>query len=340
MPLTRRSLLATASAALLAPRGARAATMTDDAGRNIAIPDNVHHVFPAGRPAAVLLYTLAPERLLGWPHANQPDACAYLEPRACNKPALGTLAGRGGNFDLRSLAVHKPDLIVDVGATDGRFAALAGTVQKQTGIPYALLDGRVLSLSTSYEKLGRLIGREAEGADFADYCNQTLAVVTNSIAFVTADQRPKVYYARGPNGLTTGLGGASQMESIELLARNAAGGIQGGLADVTVEQVRQWEPDVIMATDPDFAARVRSDPAWASVKAVRDGRVHLVPRFPFGWVDAPPSANRLMGLWWIGKLLYADHFKDDIRETTHDFYKKFYHVAPNAQQIEQLLAGV
>ena len=45
------------------------------------------------------------------------------------------------------------------------------------------------------------------------------------------------------------------MESIELLARNAAGGIQGGLADVTVEQVRQWEPDVIVATDPDFAAQ-------------------------------------------------------------------------------------
>jgi iron complex transport system substrate-binding protein len=237
------------------------------------------------------------------------------------------------------VAARKPDLILDVGATDGRFVALADSVQKQTGLPYALLDGRVLSLSTTYEKLGRLIGRAAEGADFADYCNQTLAVVTNSIAFVPAEKRPKIYYARGPNGLTTGLGGASQMESIELLARNAAGGIQGGLADVTVDQVRQWEPDVIMATDPDFAARVRSDPAWTTVKAVRDGRVHLMPRLPFGWVDAPPSANRLMGLWWLATLLYPDHFKQDIRETTRDFYKKFYHVTPADAQIERVLAG-
>lgn len=339
MPLTRRTLLATAPAALLAPRVTHAAAVTDDAGRSIEIPGKVHRVFAAGLPAAILLYTLAPERLLGWPSANPPKACAYLVPETCGKPVLGRLTGRDDHIDLASLTTRKPDLILDVGATDTRFAALADTVQKQTDIPYALLDGRLLSLSTTYEKLGRLIGRAAEGADFADYCNQTLAAVTNSIAFVTADKRPKIYYARGPNGLTTGLGGARQMESIELMARNAAGSIQGGLADVTVEQVKQWEPDVILATDPDFAARIGSAAGWAQVKAVREGRVHLMPRFPFGWVDAPPSANRLMGLWWIGKLLYPSHFKDDIRETTRDFYKKFYHVALSGAQIERVLAG-
>jgi iron complex transport system substrate-binding protein len=339
MPISRRTLLAGASAALLAPRGARAATMTDDAGRSVAIPDKVHHVFPAGMPAAILLYTLAPERLMGWPGANPAEACAYLSAETCSKPELGHLTSRNHRVDLGSVTARKPDFILDVGATDGRFATLADAVQKQTGIPYVLLDGRVLSLSTTYEKLGHLIGRDAEGADFADYCNQTLAVVTNSIAFVTADKRPKVYYARGPNGLTTGLGGASQMESIELLARNAGGGIQGGLADVTVEQVRQWEPDVIVATDADFAARVGDDPSWAAVKAVRERRVYRIPRLPFGWLDAPASANRLLGLWWLGKLLYPNHFKQDLREITRDFYAKFYHVTPSAQQIERLLAG-
>jgi len=29
---------------------------------------------------------------------------------------------------------------------------------------------------------------------------------------------------------------------------------------------------------------------------VRTGRVHLAPRLPFGWVDLPPSVNRLIGL--------------------------------------------
>ncbi len=74
MRISRRTLLATASAALLAPRGARAATVIDDAGRSVTVPGKVHRVFPAGPAAAILLYTLASERLLAWPRANRPQA--------------------------------------------------------------------------------------------------------------------------------------------------------------------------------------------------------------------------------------------------------------------------
>ena len=71
---------------------------------------------------------------------------------------------------------------------------------------------------------------------------------------------------------------------------------------------------------------MRSDPAWASVKAVRDGRVHLSPKMPFGWVDFPPSVNRLIGLWWLAKILYPELFPEDLRALTRDFYTRFYHV--------------
>jgi iron complex transport system substrate-binding protein len=339
MTLTRRALLATAPVALLAPRVAGGSTVMDDAGRAVQAPGKALRVFPASLPAAILLYTLAPELLLGWPRANRPEECAYLLPDICDKPEVGRLAGRDSTAKLDSVIALKPDLILDVGATGAAYAALAERVQQQTGIPYALLDGRILSLSTAYKKLGKLIGREIGGADFADYCNMTLGAITNRIAFVPAEKRPRVYYARGPRGLTTGLGGSSQAEAIELLARNVAGGNNGGLGDVTVEQVQQWAPDVIVATDQNFAASVRKEPSWASMHAVRDGRVHLMPRVPFGWVDAPPSGNRLIGLWWLGKLFYPGLFKEDMRELMRDFYEKFYHVKPTDIRIDYVMAG-
>ena len=86
------------------------------------------------------------------------------------------------------------------------------------------------------------------------------------------------------------------------------GRAQGGLAIVSIEQVLLWNPDVIVTIDRDFAANVHSDPAWASVAAVRAGRVHLSPKLPFGWVDFPPSVNRLIGLWWLAKILYPEQF--------------------------------
>jgi len=163
--------------------------------------------------------------------------------------------------------------------------------------------------------------------------------ITNRIAFVPAEKRPRVYYARGPRGLVTGLGGSINVETIELMARNVAGETQGGLANVSIEQVLLWNPDVIITIDQDFAANVYNDPAWASIEAVKKKRVHLSPKMPFGWVDFPPSSNRLIGLWWLGKILYPDLFKEDMRELTRDFYDKFYHVKPTDAQIDHVLAG-
>jgi iron complex transport system substrate-binding protein len=96
---------------------------------------------------------------------------------------------------------------------------------------------------------------------------------------------------------------------------------------------------VIVTIDQEFAASVRGDPAWSAVKAVRDGRVHLSPKMPFGWVDFPPSVNRLIGLWWLAKILYPDKFPEDIRALTRDFYSMYYHRTPSDAQIDHVLAG-
>jgi iron complex transport system substrate-binding protein len=72
---------------------------------------------------------------------------------------------------------------------------------------------------------------------------------------------------------------------------------------------------------------------------VRDGRVHLSPKLPFGWVDFPPCVNRLIGLTWLAKLLYPTLFPEDLRALTRDFYARFYHVTPSAAQIDRVLAG-
>ena len=98
--------------------------------------------FPAGPPAAILLYTLAPDLLLGWPRANRPEECVYMLPEICARPEIGRVTGRGNTANLEVVLALKPDLILDVGSTNPTFVSLAARVQEQTGIPYALLDGR------------------------------------------------------------------------------------------------------------------------------------------------------------------------------------------------------
>jgi iron complex transport system substrate-binding protein len=337
--IDRRSLIAGLSATLLAPRGALAASIQDAAGRNVSVATGVTRVFAAGPPAAILLYTLAPELLIGWPRANRPEECAYMLPDICGRAEVGRLTGRGNTANLESVLALKPDLILDVGSTSPTFVSLADRVQEQTGIPYALLDGRFDAIAGTYRKLGALIGRADDAEKLARYTEDTLTTVLGRVMPVAPSERPKVYYARGPRGLATGLGGSINVETIEMLGRNVAGETQGGLANVSIEQILVWNPDVIVTIDQEFAAAVRNEPSWASVKAVRDNRIHLSPKLPFGWVDFPPSVNRLIGLWWLGKILYPERFPEDLPALTRDFYSRFYHVTPSSAQIDHVLAG-
>jgi iron complex transport system substrate-binding protein len=100
-----------------------------------------------------------------------------------------------------------------------------------------------------------------------------------------------------------------------------------------------WNPDVILVLDPAFYRSLPSDPLWSSVKAVRDQRIYLAPNLPYGWFDAPPGVNRLIGVRWLGSVLYAKQFPENLRDTTRQFYKLFYHVDLSEQQVDTLLAA-
>jgi iron complex transport system substrate-binding protein len=341
MPHPDRRLVLAGLATLAIPRGAWAAVVRDGAGREIAIPARVERVFPAGPPAAIQLYTLAPDLLLGWPRANGPEELPFLLPDIGNKPQIGRITGRGNSANLEAVLTLKPDLIVDAGSTGRSYVELAERVQGQTGIPYALLDGRFEATPASYRILGQLTGRMERAETLARWCETAMTVIKGRIATIPAEQRPSVYYARGPRGLETGLGGSINVETLSFLgARNVAAEQPGnGLAQVSLEQVMAWDPEVIVTIDPGFAVSVHTDPGWASIRAVKARRVHLSPKLPFGWVDFPPSVNRMAGLWWLAKLLYPAQFPEDIRAIARDFHTLFYQVTPSEAQLDLILSG-
>jgi iron complex transport system substrate-binding protein len=337
MHINRRIFLGSLSAAMLAPKHAHAQNVTDSAGRSVPVPKQVTRVFPAGPPAAITLYTVAPDLLLGWPRANRADEREFLDPQIGARPEVGRITGRGNTANLEVVLALKPDLILDVGSVNNTYISLADRVQQQTSVPYALLDGRFDGIAGSYRTLGALIGRREAAEAAARYAEDTVKTITGRLP--PPEKRPRVYYARGPRGLETGLGGSINVETIELLARNVAAGTRGGLATVSIEDVLVWNPDVIVTIDKDFAGTVYGLAAWRPVAAVRTKRVHLSPKLPFGWVDFPPSVNRLTGLWWLAKILYPELFPENLHALTREFYQRFYHVSLSDAQIERVLAG-
>jgi iron complex transport system substrate-binding protein len=294
----------------------------------------VERVYAAGPPASVLVFALAPAKLTGWTRAMRPDEIPFFPEPYGRLPELGRLTGRGNTANVEVVLKSKTDLIVDVGSTGEPFASLARQVEQQTRIPYALFDGRIESTPATLRALGKVMGDDAE--PLAAWYERELADAKQRVS--RAKEHPLVYYGRSPSGLQTGGKGSINVEALDFVgARNAAAEARAGLVTVSFEQVILWDPEVILTTDPNFWKSVWADARWRAVKAVAAKRVYLSPHLPFGWFDFPPGANRLLGIWWAGKLLYPQTFDIDLRAKVVEFHGLFYHREPSAAQLDALL---
>lgn len=316
--------------------------VTDAAGRTVRVPDRIERVMAAGPPASTVLYVLAPEKMIGWVASPRPNEREFLLPATRDLPELGRLTGRGDTANVEVVLKAKPDLVFDFGSVSATYASLADRVQEQTGIPYLLINGRLDGTTASVRQLGKVLGVEARAEAIARYVEETDQLIDTRLKDVPASARKRVYLARQPNGLETGLTGSINTEIIERagginVAERAAG--RGGIANVSIEQVIAWAPDTIITWDSNFFGKVYDDPAWATVPAVANRRVFQAPRLPFGWIDAPPSVNRVIGLRWIAGLLYPDRFPEDIRVTAREFLKLFYQIDVTDEQLARILAG-
>lgn len=344
--LDRRSFLAVLTFAAVglwevASAQEPARTVTDSAGRRVELPREISRVLAAGPPASILIYTLAPEKMVGWVRTPGPAEKAFLLESVRDLPEYGRLTGRGNTANLENVLKFKPDLILDIGSVGPTYVSLADNVQQQTKIPYILLDGSFSKTPEMYRLLGDLLGVKDRSEQLARYADETLNGLVGRVAAIPQAERPRVYYGRAPNGLETGLAGSINMEVLERVGavNVAAAAGTGGIAKVSIEQVLSWNPDVILALDPAFYASVATDPLWSSVKAVREGRIYRSPNLPYGWFDAPPGVNRLIGVRWLMSILYPRQFPEDLRTVTRDFYKLFYQVDLSQQQIDTLLAS-
>ena len=341
--MRRRSLLGLgALAALIWPSWRVAARpFTDSAGRQVDIPGPVRRVFPAGPPASVTLFTVAPEKMLGWTRSPSEAARPFIPKRYAALPEIGRLTGRGNTVNLENVVKLAPDLVLDVGNTTEAYVSLANRVQAQTHIPDALIAGHLDQTARTLRILGGLLDVHERAEVLARYAEAVLSEARQQVANFPPAERPTLYIARGPHGLESTVAGSIGSEVVDLIgARNVVGKEAGShtIVDVLPEQILAWQPDVILTTDRRFHGSIRTDPVWRQLKAVQAGHVHFVPDLPFSWLDDPPAPNRLIGLLWLGKLLYPTSFRQDIRAETRRFYALFYQQEPSDAQLDGILA--
>lgn len=330
---------AAASATDVVRRAAAQEAFIDDAQRRVALPSTVRRVFPAGAPASVFVYCMSPERLLGWTRALRSEEAAFLLPQVASLPELGRLTGRGSTAALEAILALRSDLIVDVGSVAPTYASLAAQVQQQTGVSYVLLDGGFDRTEATIRRLGEALDTRERADDLVRGTRAILGAAAELRGTLREVDRPRVLFARGPTGLATAAAGGLNAEVLDAVgAINVARLPAPNLSQISFEQVFAWQPEWILASDAEFFAGIGRHPVWSTLPAVRSGRVILAPRLPFGWFDAPPALNRLIGIEWLSAVLYPERVRFRLDERLSDTFEWLYHRRPSIAQMRALLA--
>lgn len=121
-------------------------------------------------------------------------------------------------------------------------------------------------------------------------------------------------------------------------AVNVAQDIEAGQATITMEQVYEWQPDVIFITNftntkpADLYANAVGSDDWSLVKAVQEQQVYKMPLGSFRTYSV--SADMPVTLLWVAKTIYPDLFSDiDTDAEVKDFYQRIYGVTLTDEQV-------
>lgn len=321
--------------------------IVDGAGRTveIPIPEKLERIYPISPVGLIVVYTLAPKKLAGVPLNLSEHEKKYLSKDIAELKNLGSLAG-GGKLNYEAIIDADVQVLISctVEAVEPKDVEYADQLQQQLGIPVVVVNGAMEEVSDTYELLGKITGEEEKAKVLGAYCNNVLKDVKEKVSKIKPEDRIKIYYAEGKEGLETEPAESSHADVLNYAnALNVADievGSNIGRAPVSLEQVIGWNPELIISWGDDRGgaySKILGDPAWKSIQAVSDKEVYAMPNSPFSWMDRPPSINRFLGVQWVAHLLYPDIYDIDIIKVSREFYDLFYHIQLSDEEMKELL---
>lgn len=179
------------------------------------------------------------------------------------------------------------------------------------------------------------------------YLDDTLAQVRGRTASLPAGQRPSVLHVYSLNPLVVDGTGSIIDEWITAAGGRNAAQVKGNVRPVSTEQVAQWNPDVVILASSAFVAadtgaqtldKLRADPFWSELPAVRDNRAVINPTG--GWHWDRYGIESALQLRWAGETLHPELFGDvDMVAETRSFYDRFLHHPLTGDEARTMLAA-
>lgn len=321
--------------------------ITDMAGRKVTVPtaENIESVFSAGPVAAIFLYMVVPDKLLGWNYELNDVEKSIILDKYQDLPNFGM----GDAVNYEAVIAANPTIAINSGKINDTMVSDCDALSESLGIPVVAVDNELNNSAEAFRFMGELLGVEDHAEELAQYAEQVFTDI-NALSDIPEEKKVSVYFGNGEDSLETAPRGSQHAQILDAINAVNVADLElgdGSRVQISAEQLLAWDPDVIVVNGEPKADKsgnsaaedILSNPDYASLKAVQDQKVYGTPNVPFSWVDRPAGPNRLIGMRWFSALIYPEYIKCDINEEIHKFFDLFYHVDLSDEQLENVLKG-
>ncbi|NLV27049.1 MAG: ABC transporter substrate-binding protein [Methanomicrobiales archaeon] len=317
-------------------------TISDLAGRTVDIPTDVDRVAALVGPSYEKIFLLgALDKIcLTHPLPKQMPWAKRVIPNLSNIPSVTSAQ----DPNMEELVNQNVDLVF--------FWDFPKPVDKMNdiGIPVVVTqttttDQQAQSIEQFRELIkgevtlfGEVLGQDAQKKveDYNNFFDEKVDRILKVTSLIPESERPKVYYVRGPDPLTTHGKNMYTQWWVEMAGgKLVSADISEGVPKVSIEQVISWNPDIIVMGRVNSTSPILDDPTWSDISAVKTGKVYTNPEGVMYW---DYSSEGVLLLEYLAKLFHPEKFENiNMNDEIKEYYAKFYGYSLTYDEAERIL---
>lgn len=322
----------------------------DQAGTEVTIPAEVKSIVSGG----ILPYfhtwyvaTNSAKEIVGM-HPNSYNAAenSILSKMAPDILKADTSFVQNGEMNVEELMKINPDVYFEI-STDEKSIEQARNAGINT-VAIKAIDAAAAEPLATFNSWLELTGEIASTTERADKFIEIGTAVQNEIYEkingLTAEEKPNalMLYQLSDQAIT--VGGKNFFGNQWLNATGANDVAEKevtGRKDVNMEQIYNWNPEIIYITNfteiqpEDLYNNTIPGQDWSEVEAVKNKQVYKIPLGIYRWF--PPSGDAPLMLKWLANNNQPELFDYDMNAEIKNYYNDFYGYDVTDEEVEQIL---
>jgi iron complex transport system substrate-binding protein len=293
-------------------------TITDMAGREVELPDEVNRVVTTYRTATQFVFALdVQDRLVA---ADISFERISLFSKLYDGDKLPSVGSKRNGLNLEQIIEVNPDLVILFPYNEG--PEIAERLEEFGIASVIIIPESYEQIEETTKVLGQALGVEKRAEMVISKYNEIKNIVDKT---QNIENKKKVYFANSDLFDTVGEN-MLQTSMIEMAGGiNPAKEVKSGFIKTSLEELINWNPDYIVVSQyySGTIEELKNRPELKELKAIKNDNVFRFPSKVEPWDF--PSPSSYLGIVWLAERIYPEEFKDlNLQEVVEDYYNTLY----------------